>query len=123
MARPGFVARAGDRRLFTRAASLARIFLLLSSRPRQLLSERAAINGKRQASDLTIGFLTSPGALRAERTRGPSERTFKAREKSASAKGKLTGEDVTPTKAGKELYEERTQEWWEGYDPGMDAGF
>jgi hypothetical protein len=123
VARPGFVARAGDRQLFTRAASLARIFLLLSSRPRQLLSERAAINGKRQASDLRVGFLTSPGALRAERTRDPSERTFKAREKSASAKGKLTGEDVTPTKAGKELYEERTQEWWEGYDPGMDADF
>lgn len=27
VARPGFVARAGDRRLFTGAASLARIFL------------------------------------------------------------------------------------------------
>ena len=87
--------------------------------------ERTAINGKRQASDLTIRFLTPPEALRAEqRTRDPSERTFKAREKSASAKGKLIGEDVTPAKAaGKELYEERTQEWWEGYDPGMDAGF
>ena len=83
-----------------------------------------AINGKRQASDLAIRFLTSPGALRAERTRDPSERAFKAREKSALAKGKLTGEDVTPAKAAdKELYEERTQEWWEGYDPGMDAGF
>jgi hypothetical protein len=80
----------------------------------------SAINGKRQAGD----FLTQPEALRAEQTQDPFERALKAKEKSALANCRLTGEDVALAKAsGKEAYEERTQEWWEGYDPGMDAGF
>ncbi len=54
----------------------------------------------------------------------PFERALKAKGKSTSAKGRIAAEDVTPTKpSGKEAYEERTKEWWEGYDPGMDASF
>jgi hypothetical protein len=52
---------------------------------------------------------------RVKRTGEPFEGALKPEEKSTSAtKGRLPRE---------EGYEERTQEWWEGYDPGMDAGF
>jgi hypothetical protein len=46
-----------------------------------------------------------------------------AQEESTSAeKGRPTQEDALSIGASsKEENEERTQEWWEGYDPGMDA--
>ena len=51
---------------------------------------------------------------RVQRTGDPLEGAHKPEEKSISAtKGML------PKQEGYE----RTQEWWEGYDPGMDAGF
>ncbi len=52
---------------------------------------------------------------RVQRTGDPLEGALKPEEKSTSTttKGRLCrGEGY-----------ERTQEWWEGYDPGMDAGF
>jgi hypothetical protein len=45
---------------------------------------------------------------------------------SAAEKGRPTQEDALSIGAfssSKEENEERTQEWWEGYDPGMDVGF
>jgi hypothetical protein len=73
---------------------------------------------------LAVEVLTRPEAFRAELTRESFERALKAKEKSTSAKGRLTGEDVASARpSGKGGYEERTQEWWEGYDPGMDPDF
>ncbi len=52
---------------------------------------------------------------RVERTGEPFEGALKPEGKSTSAtKGRRL-----PREEGYE----RTQEWWEGYDPGMDAGF
>ncbi len=57
---------------------------------------------------------------RVQRTGDPLEGAHKPEEKSISAtKGML------PKQEGYERTQEceRTQEWWEGYDPGMDTGF
>ncbi len=44
-----------------------------------------------------------------------------AEDKSTSAEGRLTREDIASARpTSKEEYE-RILEWWEGYDPGMDA--
>ena len=51
---------------------------------------------------------------RVERTGEPFDGALKkSEEKSTSAKERLPREEGY----------ERTQEWWEGYDPGMDIGF
>jgi hypothetical protein len=49
----------------------------------------------------------------------------KAQEESNSAEqGRQTKEEVLSVGvSSKDESEERTQEWWEGYDPGMDASF
>ncbi len=52
---------------------------------------------------------------RVERTGEPFEGALKSEEKSTSA----TTKGGLPRGQGYE----RTQEWWEGYDPGMDVGF
>ena len=54
------------------------------------------------------------------------EEALGAQEESTSAaeKGRPRQEDALSIGASsKEENEERTQEWWEGYDPGMDIGF
>ena len=83
------------------------------------------MHNEQQAGNIAVEVLAGPVAeARTERTWEPFQRALKAQEKSTSAKGRLAEEDVAPARAsGKEGYEERTQEWWEGYDPGMDAGF
>ena len=58
---------------------------------------------------------------------GPSERSVEGPlnniEKSTSSKGRLAGVDVGFLLAYSKEGFDRTQEYWEGYDPGMDAGF
>lgn len=48
-------------------------------------------------------------------------------EKSTSVEGTLIrediGEDIASSRTSRKKECERTQEWWEGYDPGMDSGF
>jgi hypothetical protein len=59
-----------------------------------------------------------------ERSGEPSEGgELKAQEESTSLEGRLTREDALSVGASSKEENERTQEWWEGYDPGMDASF
>jgi hypothetical protein len=58
-----------------------------------------------------------------ERSGEPSEGALKAQEESTSVEGRLTREDALSVGASSKEENERPQEWWEGYDPGMDAGF
>ena len=58
-----------------------------------------------------------------ERSGEPSEGALKAQEESTSVEGRLTREDALSVGASSKEENERTQEWWEGYDPGMDASF
>ena len=51
------------------------------------------------------------------------EGALKAQEESTLVEGRLTREDVLSVGASSKEEDERTQEWWEGYDPGMDASF
>jgi len=44
-------------------------------------------------------------------------------EKSTSVEGTLIREDIASSRTSRKKEYERTQEWWEGYDPGMDSGF
>jgi hypothetical protein len=61
---------------------------------------------------------------RLERSGKPSEGgALKAQEESTSVEGRLTREDALSVGASSKEENERTQEWWEGYDPGMDASF
>lgn len=60
---------------------------------------------------------------RLQRSGEPFEGALKAQEKSTSAEGRPTKEDVLSVGASSKEENERTQEWWEGYDPGMDASF
>jgi hypothetical protein len=53
----------------------------------------------------------------------PFEGPLKPKEKGTSAKGRLSGEDDASAMAYGKEGDEHTQEWWEGYDPGMDVGF
>ena len=86
------------------------------------------MHSKEQADFRAVGILSRQEKETAAGSRvGPSgepfEGSLKTKEKGTSAKGRLTGEDDALTMAySKEGYE-RTQEWWEGYDPGMDGGF
>jgi hypothetical protein len=82
------------------------------------------MHNEQQVGSTVVELSTLSKAFNAEPIWGPFERAPKAKGKSTSAKGRIAAEDVTPTKTpGKEAYEERTQEWWEGYDPGVDASF
>ena len=64
---------------------------------------------------MAVEVLVQQTRTRVERTGEPFEGALKeCAEKSTSAKGRLL-----PREEGCE----RTQEWWEGYDPGMDADF
>jgi hypothetical protein len=64
---------------------------------------------------MAVKVLAQQTRTRVERTGEPFEGALKkSEEKSTSAKGRLPRE---------EGYEERTQKWWEGYDPGMDVDF
>jgi hypothetical protein len=60
---------------------------------------------------------------RLERSVEPSEGALKAQEESTSVEGRLTSEDALSVGTSSKEENERTQEWWEGYDPGMDASF
>ena len=60
---------------------------------------------------------------RLERSGEPSEGALKAQEESTSVEGRLTREDALSVGASGKEENERTQESWEGYDPGMDASF
>jgi len=44
-----------------------------------------------------------------------------AEDKSTSAEGRLTREDIASLRLSSKEEYERILEWWEGYDPGMDA--
>ncbi len=44
-----------------------------------------------------------------------------AEDKSTSAEGRLTREDIASARPSSKKEYERILEWWEGYDPGMDA--
>jgi hypothetical protein len=72
---------------------------------------------------MAVEVLAQQTRTRAERTRKPFEGALKSEEKSTSAKGRLSREGVAPTRASRREGYERTQEWWEGYDPGMDVDF
>jgi hypothetical protein len=60
---------------------------------------------------------------RLQRSGEPFEGALKAQEESTSAEGRPTKEDVLSVGASSKEENERSQEWWEGYDPGMDASF
>jgi hypothetical protein len=82
------------------------------------------MHNDQQLGNTVVELSTRSKAFDTEPIWEPFERALKAKGKSTPAKGRIAGEGVTPTKAfGKEAYEKRTQEWWEGYDPGMDASF
>jgi hypothetical protein len=77
---------------------------------------------------MAVEVLVRQTRIRAERTGEPFEEALKSaakstQVKSTSAKGRLPREGVAPTRASREERYERTQEWWEGYDPGMDVDF
>jgi hypothetical protein len=82
------------------------------------------MHDKQQSDDRVVGIFARQEA---GDQLGPSERLFegplKTIEKSTSAKGRLAGEDVGFILPYSKEGFERTQEYWEGYDPGMDAGF
>jgi hypothetical protein len=95
--------------------------LLLS---RATFGKGTTIHNEQQVGNTAVELSTRSKAFNAERTWEPRERALKAEEKSTSAKARLTVEDVASARtSSKEAHEERTQEWWEGYDPGMDASF
>ena len=74
------------------------------------------MHNKQQVDDRVVEILArrQEAGTRAIRTTGePYRGAFEAEEKSTSAEGRASS---------KEEYN-RTQEWWEGYDPGMDVGF
>jgi hypothetical protein len=58
----------------------------------------------------------------AQHTRTRLERTGEPFEGALEAEGKSTSA-TKGRRLPREEGCERTQEWWEGYDPGMDAGF
>ncbi len=70
MTRPGFVARASDRRLLTGAASLARIFLLPN--------KGDAMQEKQRVADMAVGVVARQAEARAEWTGDPLEEALKA---------------------------------------------
>jgi hypothetical protein len=72
---------------------------------------------------MAVKVLAQQTGTRAERTGEQFEGALKSEEKSTSAKVRLPREGVAPTRASREKGYERTQEWWEGYDPGMDVDF
>lgn len=63
---------------------------------------------------MAVEVLVQQTRTRIEQRPGkPFEGALESEEKSISAKDRLPREEGY----------ERTQEWWEGYDPGMDADF
>lgn len=82
------------------------------------------MHNKQQSDDRVVGIFARQEA---GDQLGPSERSFEGPlntiEKSTSSKGRLAGEDVGFILPYSKEGFERTQEYWEGYDPGMDAGF
>ena len=92
--------------------------------PRATFGKGTTMHNDQQLGNTVVELSTRTKASSAEPTWEPFERALKAKGKSTSAKGRIAAEDLTLTKtSGKEAYEERIQEWWEGYDPGMDASF
>jgi hypothetical protein len=86
------------------------------------------VHNEQKVSNMAIKVLAQQTGSRAERTGEPFEGALKSeeksiQEKSTSAKGRLPRAGVAPTRASREKGYERTQEWWEGYDPGMDVDF
>ncbi len=78
---------------------------------------------QQQVGNTVVKLSTRPEAFNAEPIREPFERALKTKGKSTSAKGRVVGEDVKLAKASGKEENEHTPEWWEGYDPGMDASF
>jgi hypothetical protein len=95
------------------------IFLL----PRAAFGKGPSMHNEQKVSDMAVEVLAQQTRTRAERTGEPFEGALKSQEKSTSAKSRLPREGVAPTRASREEGYERTQEWWEGYDPGMDVNF
>jgi hypothetical protein len=93
-------------------------------RPRATFGKGTTMHYEQQQVGNTVVTLsTRPEAFNAEPIREPFERALKIKGKSTSAKGRIVGEDVKLAKVSGKEENEHTQEWWEGYDPGMDASF
>jgi len=72
------------------------------------------MHNKRQMDDRVVEISARQKAgIRAIQSVEPFTGVLETEKKSTSAKSRASS---------KEEYE-HTQEWWEGYDPGMDAGF
>jgi hypothetical protein len=73
------------------------------------------MHNKRQMDDRVVEILArrQEAGTRAIRTGEPFRGALEAEEKSTSAEGRASSKGEY----------KRTQEWWEGYDPGMDVGF
>ena len=72
------------------------------------------MHNKRQVDDRIVEILARQKAgIRAIQTVEPFTGALEAEEKGTSAEGRASSEEEY----------KRTQEWWEGYDPGMDIGF
>ena len=72
---------------------------------------------------MTLELLTRKVGPGLEQGGETFEEALKAQEESTSAEGRLTKEDVLSVGAFSKEEDQVTQEWWEGYDPGMDASF
>jgi hypothetical protein len=83
----------------------------------------ATHNYNQQAGEMGIELLICKVGPRLQRSGEHFEGALKAQEESTSAEGRLTEEDVLSVGASGKEENEHTQEWWEGYDPGMDASF
>ena len=86
----------------------------------------SSMHNNRQAVDKVVVDIFSRQKDAGDRAR-PSGRLYerppKIIQESSSAKGRLSKEDTRLVLAYSKERFERHQEYWEGYDPGMDAGF
>ena len=82
-----------------------------------------ATHNNQQVGEMTVELLARKVGPRLERRWEPFEGALKAQEERTSAEGRLTKEGVLSVGASSKEEDQRTQEWWEGYDPGMDASF
>ena len=81
------------------------------------------MHNEQKVSNMAVEVLTQQTRTRAEQTGEPFEGALKSEEKSTSVKGRLPREGVAPVRDSRKEGYERTQEWWEDYDPGMDVDF
>jgi hypothetical protein len=92
--------------------------------PRATFGKGLATHKNQQVGEMTVEHLPRKVVPCLERRGEPFEGALKAQEERTSAEGRLTKEDVLSVGASSSKEEDQhTQEWWEGYDPGMDASF